>query len=253
MRGFLSVGGAIATGVAFLGWAALASKVSTAGFGQLPLTCLVSSGGACAIVYDVAQYETGLFTMIPLVFWMGAAALVVGIIVAVSSAQSREYVESDGDTMEHFVPDRRSRPSYNLEKWNALLKYDEDIQAAVKTLLPLGDRYIDALAADYLRINDKAYLNRMVTEISNQAEKSPTFPDDVSQWNIDEWKIDRAQPITKFAADVVRQAAGHGYQVEYNPSLNVIFRRDGQRSVCRDSLDFMRFAERLSSSAGKTS
>lgn len=54
---------------------------------------------------------------------------------------------------------------YDKNKWNTLVKYDDDIARIVKTLSPFGQKYVDELATAYLALNDKAYLPMIIQKI----------------------------------------------------------------------------------------
>ena len=56
-------------------------------------------------------------------------------------------------------------PSFDREKWEALLRYDDDIAAVAKKLRPLGDKAVDEFAHAYLALNDKSYLPSIVKKI----------------------------------------------------------------------------------------
>ena len=55
--------------------------------------------------------------------------------------------------------------SYDRTKWQALTQYDDDIKRAVEALSPLGQKYVDRLAAAYLALNDKSYLPSIMEKI----------------------------------------------------------------------------------------
>jgi len=58
--------------------------------------------------------------------------------------------------------------SADAEKWAALAKYDDDVQAAVAQLQPYGNAALDKLRSTYLALNDKAKLPAIVADL--QAE-----------------------------------------------------------------------------------
>jgi len=67
------------------------------------------------------------------------------------------------------APQDRST-SFDRDKWNALLEYDDLIAEIVRKLRPLGQKWIDELAASYLAINDKSYLPAIVQKIIAKAK-----------------------------------------------------------------------------------
>ena len=63
----------------------------------------------------------------------------------------------------------RSQKPYDKEKWEALLKYDDDIARIAERIRPLGERWLDELARAYLALNDKQYLSRIEEKIRADA------------------------------------------------------------------------------------
>lgn len=71
------------------------------------------------------------------------------------------------DAQPSLVP---SSPSdYDVRKWQALLKYDDELAKIAALFEPLGRKWSDRLAADYLAIGDKAYLPDIARKIMREA------------------------------------------------------------------------------------
>jgi hypothetical protein len=66
----------------------------------------------------------------------------------------------------------RSGKSYDVEKWQAFLKYDPQIALIAKKLQPLGEKWVDQFARDFLALNDKAYLPEIVQQIIADARQA---------------------------------------------------------------------------------
>lgn len=62
------------------------------------------------------------------------------------------------------VPSSRPKP-YDVDKWSALLKCDDDLAKVVEKLRLLGENCVDELARSYLLLNDKKYLPDIVRRI----------------------------------------------------------------------------------------
>jgi uncharacterized protein len=62
-------------------------------------------------------------------------------------------------------------PSFDRQKWNALVQYDSDISVAADKVRPLGTRWMDEFAAGFLVLNDKSYLPSIVESILKRAEQ----------------------------------------------------------------------------------
>ena len=59
---------------------------------------------------------------------------------------------------------------YDDARWSALLAYDPDLKAAADRVAPYGQACVDRLARDFLALNDKSYLDRIVDEITRDAD-----------------------------------------------------------------------------------
>lgn len=55
-----------------------------------------------------------------------------------------------------------------FQKWVALVKYDDDIGAAVTRLEPLGAGAVEQLRTTYTALGDKSKLDRIVTDIESE-------------------------------------------------------------------------------------
>jgi hypothetical protein len=62
-----------------------------------------------------------------------------------------------------------SPPHYDRKKWAALVQYDEEVAAAAAEVRPLGQKWLDELAAAYLTLSDKTHLPSIVFKIVNRA------------------------------------------------------------------------------------
>jgi hypothetical protein len=67
-------------------------------------------------------------------------------------------------------PATNTAPNFDRVKWNALVKYDPQIDQIAEKLRGLGDKWIDVFAADYLALEDKQYLPEIVRKIIADAK-----------------------------------------------------------------------------------
>lgn len=61
--------------------------------------------------------------------------------------------------------------AYDSAKFDALMKYDDEIRSAVEEVRPLGERWIAELGREYLLINSKEYLPRIIAKIRDDAAR----------------------------------------------------------------------------------
>jgi hypothetical protein len=69
-------------------------------------------------------------------------------------------------------------PTFDQNKWNALVKYDPDIKRIVEALSPYGPKYISQFAAAFMALNDKDYLPQIIQDIlaTAKADGAQTIP-----------------------------------------------------------------------------
>ena len=58
---------------------------------------------------------------------------------------------------------------YDQAKWNALVKYDQQIGEIASKLQPYGQKWVDEFASSYLALNDKRYLPDILKKIAEDA------------------------------------------------------------------------------------
>jgi hypothetical protein len=59
--------------------------------------------------------------------------------------------------------------AYDKRKWQSLVRYDDDLCAAVDAVRGFGPIWEDELAVEYLSINDKTYLPKIIERIVSNA------------------------------------------------------------------------------------
>ena len=60
---------------------------------------------------------------------------------------------------------------YDVEKWQTVIKNDTAVAAVVQNLQPLGDKWVDEFARNYLSVNDKKHVYRIVEKIIDDARQ----------------------------------------------------------------------------------
>lgn len=63
------------------------------------------------------------------------------------------------------------KTKYDVKKWQALKEVDSDIAAATERVSKFAARYEDELAEKYLILNDKAYLEALITKVEEKAQE----------------------------------------------------------------------------------
>jgi hypothetical protein len=67
-------------------------------------------------------------------------------------------------------PSDAARP-YDVDRWADVIKHDEGIAAIVENLQPLGDKWVNEFARNYLTLNDRRSTWRIVQKVIDEARQ----------------------------------------------------------------------------------
>ncbi len=153
---------AIVWGLPIASFVGAGTVMSSPGFSTLLL-------GAVAFGWYLigAQFGYGfnIFTNGAIILNGIAAALALGAAASKSPGQSSSDDGRVRITREAALPEPQTSETYDRKRWEALLRYDEDLNRVAQLFAPLGPKWTDRLAADYLAINDKQYLGDIARKI----------------------------------------------------------------------------------------
>ena len=111
--------------------------------------------------------------LIPII---GIPLFILGIIVIllnIGKANSKRTAEATAQALMAAQENRdrnlelrkAGESDSEFQKWIALVKYDDDIGAAVARLEPLGSSAVEKLRTTYTALDDKSKLDRIVSDI----------------------------------------------------------------------------------------
>jgi hypothetical protein len=97
---------------------------------------------------------------------------------------TRAVVPPKADEQQRESPGKaRGIPSYDKQRWRALLSSDADISRLAAALAPYGQKYVDEFAAAYLVLNDKDYLPMILRKIIASARRDSGIASDLPDKN----------------------------------------------------------------------
>ncbi|HDL16319.1 MAG TPA: DUF3426 domain-containing protein [Rhizobiales bacterium] len=140
---------------------AIAGGIITFSAPRLGATLL--AGGAVALGYLLGSGTLGNVFVIP-----------IGVVAILAYFSESPKKSNDPATENTSGGGIRIYTGFDRAKWNALLQYDEDIRAVADKVQRYGRRWVDKLAAAYLPLNDKAYLQKIEQEVVAAAEAEIT-------------------------------------------------------------------------------
>jgi hypothetical protein len=123
------------------------------------------------------------------------------------------------------------------DRWNALVKYDEEIRAAAEKLRPFGDFWVTELGKAYLALSeDRKYLPNIVSRLVEEAER-----DKAQNWMKPFRQTADGTLCTEKSLNILREAMAQGYVfgVDQNKAFTVT--KDGSKSFLYSNSDIEGF------------
>lgn len=195
---------------------------------------LVASG---AIFWGVAEFLYGLFLFS---FSQSGRQPSVQTTAISKSENWRPYIPPEAKE-----PKRSSPPILPKDlatKWSALVKYDADVAAAAKRMLPYGEEWSLRLAQDYFALEEKKeYLSIIVSKLSAEAEQEH------SSRSADQYKrLYGNEVCTEESLSVLRLAESSGYTLTVADNRTIAATKAGTgTSYFRSNSDIQRFGKFL--------
>jgi hypothetical protein len=72
---------------------------------------------------------------------------------------------------ETSAADGASEAKYDVDKWRDVIEHDEAIAAVAENLRPLGDKWVNEFARNYLSLNDKKRTWSIVQKVVEDARR----------------------------------------------------------------------------------
>jgi hypothetical protein len=101
-----------------------------------------------------------------------------------------------------------------MTRWEALVRYDDEIRAAAEKLFPFGDVWVDKLGDAFFALNeDRKYLPNIVEQLTKEAEHSA-----VVGWLLKFSQTPDGEKTSEEAMAVLVDAQVKGYVIDVKTS-----------------------------------
>lgn len=201
---------------------------------------LLWAGGGCVVTlatYAVAASKGGgMYLVTTGVIFFGLLQFLYGLFL-----YTIENFRAQQPVVEPVQPppgdDWKSDP-----RWNALIKYDDDIAAAADELRPYGQMWVDKLGRDFFALEeDKQYLPKIVRKLIGEAKKEEGRRR-VARFS----QLNSGEACSEFSLETLLRAESEGYglAVERDKTIAVTS-KGGSISYLRSNYDIKRFGEYL--------
>jgi hypothetical protein len=106
---------------------------------------------------------------------VGLATIVLGLALLGRWIRSKA-LEWSASRKERAGPQLNSlQKDTQTERWNALVRYDDEVRTAAEQLRPFGNAAVNELAKGFFALNeDRRYLPNIVRRISEEAQREQT-------------------------------------------------------------------------------
>ena len=167
--------------------------------------------GGCAftfLTYSLAAVRArggGLYLVASGAILFGLLQFLYGIVLCALDVVNKYRSQNPRPIKSSKKPaDPRSDP---LNRWEALLKFDDDIAKAAEKLRPFGDKWIVEMGRAFFALNEnKNYLQSIVTKLLAQATAEKA-----QQWS-NQFRITRdGDECAEDCLDILRRAECEGY------------------------------------------
>lgn len=126
------------------------------------------------------------------------------------------------------------------DRWNALVRYDEEISTAAEQLRPFGDVWISKLGQAYFALNeDRKYLPNIVVRLKEEAEREK-----VESWANRFRYTSSGELCTEQSLKIIREAEASGYTLDVQENKVVTAsKKGGGTSYLRSNSDIQQFGQ----------
>lgn len=129
-----------------------------------------------------------------------------------------------------------------MTRWEALVRFDDEIREAATKLIPFGPEWVDKLGEAFFALHeDRKYLPNIVARLTEEAELAAKEAE-ARQWLV---TFSGGERTSKEALAVLVELRARGYLVTKDGSAGLgIARPGGGTSFVYSNADILRFAKR---------
>jgi hypothetical protein len=137
---------------------------------------------------------------------------------------------------------RRSNPSNTTTRWEALVRYDDEIRAAAEELKSFGPEWVTRLGEAFLALKeDRSYLANIVEQLRNEAKLEAD-----GKWKRQFSRTANDEPPTQESLAILSEARDKGYSVGVESGGVITVSKDSSISYLYSNSDVQRFGRILS-------
>jgi len=131
-----------------------------------------------------------------------------------------------------------------MTRWEALVRYDDEIGQAAAKLMPFGDIWVDRLGEAFFALNeDRGYLPNIVERLIEEAKRQTALEEHqrAIEWLRTFSTTKSREETSREALDVLVNAELNGYRVTRDADGTFVATRNTTSSYLRSNADIIRF------------
>jgi hypothetical protein len=149
------------------------------------------------------------------------------------------------------LQNRVSLKSNAAARWNALVRYDDEIRAAAERLRPFGDMWVSKLGQDFFALNeDRKYLPNIVARLIAEAKLAQEEEQSKREREQEERLMHAFRVLadgnlcTEESLNILREALAHGFKlgIEKDKTITVTKPGGGYTTYLRSNNDIQKFS-----------
>ena len=128
-----------------------------------------------------------------------------------------------------------------MTRWEALVKFDDEIREAASKLIPFGAEWVDQLGEAFIALNeDRKYLPNIVARLTEEAKRTVFL-----NWLAPFSETADGERTSEEALAVLVDAQGKGFDLSKNGDGAIVIKRNTSTSFLRSNADILRFRKML--------
>jgi hypothetical protein len=131
-----------------------------------------------------------------------------------------------------------------MTRWEALVRFDDEIREAAVKLIPFGSEWVDKLGEAFFALNeDRKYLPNMIARLTEEAERlrEETKHAAALAWVATFSTTAAGEETSEDALAILIEAQAIGYQLAKDPDGTIRITRNTSTSFLRSNDDIVRF------------
>jgi hypothetical protein len=126
-----------------------------------------------------------------------------------------------------------------MTRWEALVRFDDEIRGAAETLMPFGSDWVDRLGEAFFALKeDRSYLQTIVDRLKKDAEFEAA-----RRWLDQFSQLADGEICTKESLAVLLEAENRGFTLSRERDGSIALSKNSTRSFLRSNADIQRYSK----------